>query len=359
MIFVGDKGFFYKDNTVYVSDTKWSAPVKEHSFMPKEVFSQYGMNDSSAQTAEFFYVNGRYFMVVPGTRPIDSKNEMVYAYSDNGYEWTPKKIHYLDGTMKCQLIAIVYHRSMYALIFRDPSKLCIAYLNNLDSESFSKRTQIGVCGTSALGVYVTKNGETIYIMEQGYNSYSNNWKIDQTGAVKSFTIKDTNENMDWAQVYEVSGKIRRIRSVYDGRFELHLDEEGTTSYLSSATLSWPEGIESRGFDIIVEDGTPYIFVGTNVFTVEGRSFKLIRDDFPYYVGVSDTEGKYNNHAVRTNLNSHFLIGSIMENRIASSYYKYASTGGLLVEDSGVRTNSPEITPYIELDQGIAYIRSEK
>lgn len=359
VIFVGDKGFFYKDKTVYVSDSIWSAPVKEHSFMPEEVFSQYSAISSSVYGAEFFYVNGRYFMVVPGTWPIDSKNEMIYAYSDNGYEWTPKKIHYSDGTVKCNLIAIVYHRSMYALIFRDPSKLYVAYLNNLDSESFSERTEIGFCGTSTLGVYVTKNGETIYIMEQLENNYSNNWKIDRTGAVKSFTINDTKDHMDWAQVYEVSGKIRRIRSTfYAENFELNLDEEGTESYLSQIRPSWPEGIKSRGLDIIVEDGTPYIFVGKNVFTIEGSSFKLIRDDFPYYVGVSE-RGKYNNNTVRINLNSHFLIGSITENRIASSYYKYATTAGLLVEDSGVRTNSPEITPYIELDQGIAYIRSEK
>lgn len=358
VIFVGDKGFFYKDNTVYVSDTKWSAPVKEHSFIPEEVFSQYGNSVSSAQMAEFFYVNGRYFMVVPGTSPIDSKNEMFYAYSDNGYEWTPKKIHYLNGTIKCSLIAIVYHRSMYALIFTDPSGLYITYLSNLDSESFSERIEIGSTRASRLGVYVTKNGETIYIMEQLYNNYSQNWKIDQTGTVKSFTIEDTNEYMDWAQVYEVSGKIRRIRSLYyNNEITLYMDEEGADSYLSKEIPSWPEGIKSRGLDIIVEGGTPYIFVGKNVFTVEGRIFKLIRDDFPYYVGVSS--GKYNNQTVRTNLNSHFLIGSIIENRIASSYYKYASTGGLLVEDSGVRTNSPEITPYIELDQGIAYIRSEK
>src|SRR5699024_5859143 len=99
---------------------------------------------------------------------------------------------------------------------------------------------------STLGVYVTKNGETIYIMEQLQSSYSNNWKVDRTGTVTSFTIHDTSTIMDWAQIYEVSGRIRRIRSTYDaGSIRLHLDEEGTTSYLSEVLIPWTEGIRSR------------------------------------------------------------------------------------------------------------------
>lgn len=349
VMFVGEKGFFFKDDTFYVSDSLWTGPVKEHSFSVNDVFS--GIYDPEPR---FYFANGYYFMILGGSGYIDSKYYARFAYSSNGYEWERKDLLFEDQQYNISITGILYHRSMYAIIYTKSDNVYISYMPDFKEGTIPTGTFVGYATIAV--TYMSEDGNTIYIIDYRAGSTSQHWKIGQDGVPHSFYMWDQGSSDGWVQLYELNGTLYKIVYKMDnGSSTLYLSKEGESDYVTTLTSYFPDGYDINGLDISKSGETVYAFAGKQVFAINNEEISNITDNFAFHVG---TNAPYLDREYRS-LNTRFLIADWTKSTIFSSQYKRIFATGLSVVDVGVRTNSPEITPYIESAQGFAYIRSEK
>lgn len=349
VMFVGEKGFFFKDDTFYVSDSLWTGPVKEHSFSVNDVFS--GMYNLDPR---FYFANGYYFMILGGSGYINSKYYARFAYSSNGYEWERKDLLFEDQNYNVSITGILYHRSMYAIIYMKSNNVYISYMPDFKEGTIPTGTLVGYATIPV--TYMSEDGNTIYIIDYRAESTSQHWKIGQDGVPHSFTMHAQGTSAEWIQLYELNGTLYKIYYWPDGgRITWFLSKEGESGTVSSFNTHFSDGYDIKGLDISKSGETVYVFTGKSVLAINNEKISNITDNFVFHVGTSNP---YLDEE-RRSLNARFLIADWTKSTIFSSQYKEISASGLSVVDDGVRTNSPEITPYIESAQGFAYIRSEK
>lgn len=350
-IFLGNKGFFFKDDTVYVSDSLWTGPVESHSFSIKKVFASYSKNP----VPHFSFANGVYFMTL-GVIKVDSTYKAIFATSPNGYTWSVKSPVFLSGSSAGRLIGVVYHRSKYAFIYGQSTAIFVSYLSGFSPTSITEGTLIGYAASPVY--YLSSDGDTIYIMDQDAELYDQNWKIGANGTPSSFELGKPSSSSSWFCIFEKGGLIYRayVSPESSGKGKVvTLSKEGSRTNTTGPSIIDKHGYDMNGMDIVEDGENVYALVGSNVLLLEDSNISVVRDDFPFNIGSS----LIYLGGTRANANSHYAIADWAKSIIFASHYRKISATGLDVSDYGVRTNSPEITPYIETNQGYAYIRSEK
>ncbi len=353
VVFVEDKGFFFDGDQVYVSDSLWGQPNPEHTFSIKTVFRGLGVRDTD--TLVLGYANGNYLIIVGSSQYLDSKYRFVYAHSTDGYNWTVEKIVYMDGQRSAGLIDIKYHRNQYAFVYARGNSVFVSYADALAPSTISEGMYVGVAEIGA--AYLSEDGKTLYMIDMRAGSTSQNWKIDNNGRVTAITMYAQGTANGTVCLFEYNGSLHKVW-IYDG--VVYLAKEGLSSYLSSIRLpsKYGDAYDTSGTDVAkASDGNVYIFRGPYVCTIDNNKLKLVTDDFPFYTGHDDTLAYYKMEY--RSLNTHYLIADWKKSMIFSSCCKRLSLSGATAVFREVRTNSPEITPYVEAEQGLAYIRSEK
>lgn len=357
VVFAGEKGFFFNGDQVYVSDSLWEAPNPEHTFSMKTVFQGVA---GSTDTFILGYANGNYIIIVRGSKYLDSKTTFVYAHSTDGYNWTVEKIIYKDGSTSAGLIDIKYHRNQYAFVYVIGTGIYVSYAGALAPSTISEGTYVGSATIGA--AYLSESGQTLYMIDMRAGSASQNWKIDGNGKATSITMYAQESGAQWVQLFEYKGSLYKVWYYAENTYSyyIHLAKEGLGSFLSAIKVpSTTYGIPytGSGLEVAKADGNVYIFAGPYVCTIDNDKLKLVTDEFPFYTGYRDDLTYYKREY--RSLNTHYLIADWNKSMIFSSGCRALSLSGTTGIFREVRTNSPEITPYVEAEQGLAYIRSEK
>lgn len=357
VVFAGEKGFFFNGDQVCVSDSLWEAPNPEHTFSMKTVFQ--GVAGSS-DTYTLGYANGNYIIAVYGGKYIDSKNRLVYAHSTDGYNWTVEKIVYKDGQTSANLIDIKHHRNQYAFVHAIGTGIYVSYADALAPSSISEGVSVG--GATIGSTYLSEDGQTLYVIDMRGESTSQNWKIDNNGKVTSITMYAQGSNSEWVHLFEYNGSLYKVWYYWSSSttIRVYLAKEGLGSYISTSEeigIYYNRAYSFRGLAVAKSDDNVYIFIGTYVYTIENDKLKLVTDEFPFHTGYNDTLRYYDEE--HRSCNTHYLIANWKKSMIFSSACRVLHISGGDAIFSEVRTNSPEITPYVEAEQGLAYIRSEK
>lgn len=359
VVFAGEKGFFFNGDQVYVSDSLWEAPNPEHTFSMKTVFQDIVVNDGTRYILG--YANSNYIITLYGSWYFDSKYKFVYAHSTDGYNWTVEKIVFKDGQTSGNLIDIKYHRNQYAFIYDIRTNIFVSYADALVPSSIAEGMSIASGNASLAAAYLSEDGQTLYVIDIAGGRYSATWKIDNDGKATNITIAAPENSRTWVHLFEYNGTLYKIWYYSDGSrsFTIYLAKEGNTSYVSTTgkvTLK-TNNYGCTGLEVAKSDGNVYIFIGSYVYTIANDKLKLVTDKFPFYIGFYDVFPYYREE--RRSLNTHYLITDWQKSMILSSACRVLTISGDDAPFSEVRTNSPEITPYVEAEQGLAYIRSEK
>ena len=360
VVFVEDKGFFFDGDQVYISESLWKAPNPEHTFSMKTVFQGTPVS-SSSDSFSFGYVNGNYVINVQSAKYLDSKLKFIYAHSTDGYNWTVEKVAFGGGTSATPaLIDIKYHRNQYAFLYKLGTGVYVSYADALAPSSISEGTYIGSATVAA--AYLSEDGQTLYVLDTRAGSSSQNWKIDNGGKVTSIAMYPQGSAAQWVYLFEYNGSLYKVWYSTSGSmtFDVDVTKEGLGSSRlpGGVTVYIREGTYGNiGLDVAKSDGNVYIFIGSYVYTIENDKIELVTDAFPFYTGYYDASRFYKQEY--RSLNTHYLIADWKKSMIFSSACRTLSLSGATAVFREVRTNSPEITPYVEAEQGLAYIRSEK
>ena len=316
--------------------------------------------DSNRDNLVLGYANGNYIINVYGAKYLDSKYKFIYAHSTDGYNWTVEKVAFGGGTSAGPgLIDIKYHRNQYAFVYKLVGGIYVSYADSLAPSTISEGKYVGNATIGA--AYLSEDGQTLYILDTRAGSSSQNWKIDNDGNVTSIVMYPQGEHAQWVYLFEYNGSLYKVWYGTSGAmtFDVDVTKEGLGSVLPGASQvimrDMPYG--AVGLDVAKSDGNIYIFIGSYVYTIENDKVKLLTDAFPFYTGYNETLRLYKREY--RSLNTHYLIADWQKSMIFSSSCRTLSLGGSTAVFREVRTNSPEITPYVEAEQGLAYIRSEK
>lgn len=359
VVFVEDKGFFFNGDQVCVSDSLWEAPNPEHTFSMKTVFQDIEVNDGTRYILG--YANGNYIITLYGSSYLDSKHKFIYVHSTDGYNWTVEKIVFKDGKTNGELIDIKYHRNQYAFVYNIGNRIFVSYADALAPSSIPEGMSVGSASATLAAAYLSEDGQTLYVIDNAGGRYSTTWKIDNDGKATNITIGAPEYSRVWTHLFEYNGTLYKIWYYPEGSrsFTIYLAKEGNSSYVSTTgkVTSKKNNYGCNGLEVAKSDGNVYIFVGSYVYTIANDKLKLVTDTFPFYTGYYDISQYYREE--RRSLNTHYLITDWQKSMIFSSVCRVLSISGGNAIFSEVRTNSPEITPYVEAEQGLAYIRSEK